>query len=123
MSYRDLIAWKKGMQLVAAIYDATDLFPQHEIYGLTSQLRRAAVSIPSNIAEGQAHYTNREFVRFLRHGRGSLAEIETQILIAQGRGYVPKARADELINQTDELGRVLSGLIKSLKNLKDDGGG
>jgi four helix bundle protein len=59
-----LIAWKKGMQLVGAIYDATDSFPQHEIYGLTSQLRRAAVSIPSNIAEGQAHYTNREFIRF-----------------------------------------------------------
>jgi len=96
-------------QLVGAIYDATDSFPQHEIYGLTSQLRRAAVSIPSNIAEGQAHYTNPEFIRFLRRARGSLAEIETQILIAQDRGYVPKARADELIHQADELGRVLSG--------------
>jgi len=122
MSYRDLIAWKKGMQLVGAIYDATDSFPQHEIYGLTSQLRRAAVSIPSNVAEGQAHHTNREFIRFLRHARGSLAEIETQILIAQGRGYVPKARADELIVQADELGRVLSGLINSLKKPQDDGG-
>ncbi len=64
MSYRDLIAWKKGMQLVGAVYDATDSFPQHESYGLTSQLRRAAVSIPSNIAEGQAHYTNPEFIDF-----------------------------------------------------------
>jgi four helix bundle protein len=122
MSYRDLIAWKKGMQLVGAIYDATDSFPQHEIYGLMSQLRRAAVSIPSNIAEGQAHYTNPEFIRFLRHARGSLAEIETQILIAQDRGYIPKARADELIHQTDELGRVLSGLINSLKKHQDDDG-
>ena len=108
------------MQLVGAIYDATDSFPQHEIYGLTSQLRRAAVSIPSNIAEGQAHYTNREFIRFLRHSRGSLAEIETQLLIAQNRGYVPKDRADELIHQTDELGRVLSGLINSLKKQQDN---
>jgi four helix bundle protein len=122
MSYRDLIAWKKSMQLVKAIYDATDSFPQHEIYGLTSQLRRAAVSIPSNIAEGQAHYTNPEFIRFLRHARGSLAEIETQILISQDRGYIPKAQAGELIQQTDELGRVISGLISSLKKSQDAGG-
>jgi len=122
MSYKDLIAWKKGMQLVEAIYDTTDSFPQHEIYGLTSQLRRAAVSIPSNIAEGQAHYSNREFIRFLRHSRGSLAEIETQLLIAQNRGYVPKERADELLQQTDELGRVISGLINSLKKHQDDDG-
>ena len=86
MSYRDLITWQKGMELVKAIYNATDGFRQHELYGLVSQLRRAAVSIPSNIAEGQAHYTNREFVRFLRHARGSLAEIETQLLIALDRG-------------------------------------
>jgi len=118
MSYKDLIAWQKGMQLVSAIYDATDSFPQHEVYGLTSQLRRAAVSIPSNIAEGQAHYTNREFIRFLRHARGSLAEIETQILIAQDRGYLQKAVADKLIRQSDELGRVLSGLINSMKKLE-----
>ena len=115
MSYRDLIAWKKGMELVKGIYDTTDSFPQHEMYGLTSQLRRAAVSIPSNIAEGQAHYTNPEFVRLLRHARGSLAEIETQLLIAQGRGYVSEVRMQELMQQSDELGRVLSGLINSLK--------
>jgi four helix bundle protein len=121
MSYRDLIAWKKGMQLVNSVYDATDSFPQHELYGLTSQLRRAAVSIPSNIAEGQAHYTNPEFIRFLRHARGSLAEIETQILIAQGRGYLQKEQADKLIGQSDELGRVVSGLINSLKKSKDEG--
>ena len=121
MSYRDLIAWQKGMELVKAIYDATDSFPQHELYGLVSQLRRAAVSIPSNIAEGQAHYTNREFVRFLRLARGSLAEIETQLLIAQDRGYVSKTATDVLIGQTDELGRVLSGLINSIsKNLENN---
>ena len=119
MSYKDLIAWKKGMQLVGAIYDATDSFPQHEIYGLTSQLRRAAVSIPSNIAEGQAHYTNREFIRFLRHARGWLAEIETQVLISKDRGYLREEQVDALITQADELGRVLSGLINSMKKLEE----
>src|SRR6267154_4859858 len=113
--YKDLIVWQKAMDLVAALYDATEAFPKRETYSLTDQMRRAAVSIPSNIAEGQAHYSNREFIRFLRHSRGSLAEIETQLLIAQNRGYVPKERADELLQQTDELGRVISGLINSLK--------
>ena len=116
MSYRDLVAWKKGMELVKAIYDATDSFPQHELYGLVSQLRRAAVSIPSNIAEGQAHYTNPEFVRFLRHARGSLAEIETQLLIALDRNYLSRERSEEIFSRIDELGRILSGLIKSIRN-------
>jgi len=75
-SYKDLIAWQKGMELVAAIYDATEAFPAHEQFVLVSQLRRAAVSVPSNIAEGKAYYSNRDCVRFLRHARGSLAEIE-----------------------------------------------
>jgi four helix bundle protein len=119
MSYRDLIAWKKAMELVKHVYDVTDSFPQHEMYGLTSQLRRAAVSIPSNIAEGQAHYTNPEFVRFLRQARGSLAEIETQLLIAQERGYLSKAKAEEMIRETDELGRVISGLINSMRKKAD----
>jgi len=114
-SYKDLIAWQKGMELVAAIYDATDGFPAHEMYGLVSQLRRAAVSVPSNIAEGKAHYSNRDFVRFLRHARGSLAEIETQILIAQQRKYLPDSTVTKLAHHIDELGRILSGLINSLK--------
>ena len=114
-SYKDLIAWQKGMQLVVAIYDATDGFPSHEQFGLTSQLRRAAVSVPSNIAEGKAHFSNRDFVRFLRHARGSLAEIETQVLIAQQRQYLHLETATHLTQQLDELGRILSGLINSLK--------
>ncbi len=114
-SYKDLIAWQKGMELVTMIYDATDRFPPHEQFGLVSQLRRAAVSVPSNIAEGKAHYSNRDFVRFLRHARGSLAEIETQVLIAQQRKYLPDATTTKLSQQLDELGRILSGLIKSLQ--------
>src|SRR5438270_5970195 len=115
--YKELIAWKKGMELVAAIYDATDGFPSHEMYGLVSQLRRAAVSVPSNIAEGKCHYSNRDFVRFLRHARGSLAEIETQILIAEQRTYLEPETTTHLTQKADELGRILSGLINSLRDV------
>jgi four helix bundle protein len=117
-SYKDLIAWQKGMELVAAIYDATEEFPSHEQFGLVSQLRRATVSVPSNIAEGKAHYSNRDFVRFLWLSRGSLAEIETQVLIARQRQYVPVTTVTKLTQQLDELGRILSGLINSLKDIE-----
>jgi four helix bundle protein len=80
--FKDLLAWQKAVDLVAEIYDLTESFPRREVYSLTDQIRRAAVSVPSNIAEGQAHYNTREFVHFLRHARGSLAELETQLLIA-----------------------------------------
>jgi four helix bundle protein len=113
--FKDLIAWQKAMDLVNAIYDATDNFPKREVYSLTDQVRRAAVSIPSNIAEGQAHYSNREFLHFLRHSRGSLAELETQILIAQRRSYLSEDQASHILKRADELSRILSGLINSLK--------
>jgi len=114
-SYKDLIAWQKAIELVAAIYDATEGFPANEQFGLVSQLRRAAVSVPSNIAEGKAHYSNRDFVRFLRHARGSLAEIETQVLIAEQRHYLAGETTSKITGRLDELGRILSGLINSLK--------
>jgi four helix bundle protein len=113
-AYKDLIAWQKAMELVAAIYDATEAFRSYEQFGLVSQLRRAAVSVPGNIAEGKAHYSNRVFVRFLRHARGSLAEIETQILIAHQRKYLASDTTTTLTQKIDELGRILSGLINSL---------
>jgi four helix bundle protein len=112
--YKDLIAWKKAMDLVNAVYDATDGFPKRETYSLTDQMRRAAVSIPSNIAEGQAHYSKREFLHLLRHSRGSLAELETQMLIAQKRLYLSEAQITELLQRANELSRILSGLINSL---------
>ena len=114
--YKDLIGWQKGIKLVGLIYDVTDGFPANEMYGLVSQLRRAAVSVPSNIAEGKAHYSNRDFVRFLRHSRGSLAEIETQVLIAEQRKYLSVEQAKQLAEQLDESGRILSGLINSLQD-------
>jgi len=114
--------WQKAMDLVQAIYDATDDFPKREVYSLTDQIRRAAVSIPSNIAEGQAHFSKKEFLHFLRHSRGSLAELETQILIAQRRKYLPDAQASELLKRADELSRILSGLINSLKDKERQNG-
>ena len=113
--FKDLIAWQKAMNLVTAIYEATQLFPKHEIFGLTSQIRRAAVSIPSNIAEGQSHYSKKEFLHFLRHSRGSLAELETQLLIAKQVNYLPTPKAEELLVQADEVSRILSGLMASLE--------
>ena len=103
------------MDLVQAIYDATDEFPKREVYSLTDQIRRAGVSIPSNIAEGQAHFSNKEFLHFFRHSRGSLAEVETQILIAHRRNYLLDDLASELLKRADGLSRILSGLINSLR--------
>ena len=82
-SYRDLVVWQKSMQMITDIYQTTKAFPKEEIYGLTSQIRRAAVSIPSNIAEGQGRRSPSEFHQFLGHARGSIMELETQILIGQ----------------------------------------
>jgi four helix bundle protein len=113
--YKDLIAWQKAMDLVTAIYTLTDRFPKREVYSLTDQIRRAAVSVPSNIAEGQAHFNPREFLHFLRHARGSLAELETQILIARRLRYCNQNDEVPILQQVDELSRILSGLVNSLK--------
>ena len=115
-SYRDLIAWQKAMVLVREIYYATQAFPIEERYGLRTQLRRAAVSVPSNIAEGQARYSRSEFHRFLNNARGSLAEVETQILLANDLGHLASNDADPLLQKTSELGRILNGLITATKS-------
>src|SRR5438067_12369902 len=110
--YKDLIAWQKAMDLVVEIYATTEQFPSREKFSLTDQIRRAAVSVPSNIAEGQAHYSHREFLHFLRHSRGSLAELEPQLLIAQRVKYIQAEVADAALQPIDEVGRSLSGLIR-----------
>jgi len=115
-SYRDLIAWQKSMAFVTEIYRITKAFPKEEIYGLSSQLRRAAVSIPSNIAEGQARLSRLEFKNFLSHARGSLVEVETQLLISQNLGYLSKKQADELVMRTSELARILNGLLDAIRS-------
>jgi four helix bundle protein len=113
-SYRDLIAWQKGIELVAAVYRITQTFPKEELYGLTAQLRRAAVSIPSNVAEEQGRKSKAEFRHFLHNAAGSLMEVETQLTIAAVLGYVSHQREAELLAQTNELGRILNGLILSM---------
>ena len=115
-SYRELIAWQKAMRFVTEIYVATQGFPNSELYGLISQLRRAAVSVPSNIAEGQARFSQKEFHHFLSQARGSLAEIETQLLIARELKYLTAEKADRLLAEADELGRILNGLLASIKS-------
>jgi four helix bundle protein len=114
-SYRDLIAWQKAMALVTDVYRVTRGFPGEERYGLTNQVRRAAVSVPSNIAEGQARFSAREFHRFLSTARGSLVEVETQVQIAMNLGYVPDIEGVDLFEKTAELGRILNGLLASIK--------
>jgi four helix bundle protein len=115
-SYRDLIAWQKAMDLADAIYDATEDFPKREIYGLASQLRRAAVSVPSNIAEGQSRLTGGPFRLFLGHARASLAELETQLEIARRRKFITDARCEELKTRASETGRLINGLLESIQD-------
>lgn len=114
-TYRDLIVWNKAMDLVTQIYQMTLGFPKDELFGLTSQIRKAAISIPSNIAEGRGKLTKGEFKLFLGHARGSLAEIETQILIAKNLDYLNDTEGDKLLEQIAEVGRLLNGLLSSIK--------
>ncbi len=113
-SYRDLFVWKKSMSLVLNVYKSTHDFPKTETYGLATQLRRAAVSIPSNIAEGQARLTTVEFKQSLGHARGSLMEVETCILLAQELGYLASDQSESLLAHTAEVGKILNGLLNSL---------
>jgi four helix bundle protein len=114
-NYQELIAWQKSMDLVEQIYQASRTFPREEIYGLTSQLRRAAVSIASNIAEGQGRRTTADFLRHLSIGYGSLREVETQILIAARLRYSASLTTDTVMNLAGEVGRLLNGLMNSLE--------
>lgn len=112
--YQELIAWQKAMDLVADIYTSTKSFPREEIYGLTSQLRRAAVSVPSNIAEGQGRRTTADFIRHLSIAYGSLLELETQVIIATRLNYLSQKTCGDVIDKASEVGRILNGLISSL---------
>ena len=116
-SYRDLEVWKKAINLAKTIYALTENFPTREIYGLGNQLRRSAVSIAANIAEGQARNSHKEFNYFLGISLGSLAELETLLTIAVETQYVSKDSQKELFPMTDEIARMIKGLIKHIKNL------
>jgi four helix bundle protein len=118
-SYKDLVAWQKAMDLVTVTYRATAGFPKDELFGLTSQLRRAAVSIPSNIAEGQGRLSEREFRHFLGQALGSLMEVETQAQIEENLGHLRKEQTTTLMPQCAEVGRILNGLLASVSRQSD----
>jgi four helix bundle protein len=113
-SYRDLIAWQKSIELVLEIYRCTNAFPRTETYGLVSQLRRAAISVPSNIAEGHERISTGQFRQFLGRALGCLMEIETQIIVAERLGYLDKEKSLQLLEHTAEVGKILNGLLRSL---------
>jgi len=113
-NYRDLKVWQMAMTLTEAIYRATESFPSRETYALANQLQRAAVSIPSNIAEGHARSSTKDYLPFVSISQGSLAEAETQLELAHRLGYIPEAVLHGLFEQTNEIGRMLHGLRSAL---------
>ena len=117
-SYRDLLVWQKAKALAVHIYRQTENFPKTETYGLISQLRRAAVSIPSNVAEGQGRLTSGEFQQFLGHTRGSLLELETQLAIASDLGYLADESHQVLAHESYQVLGLLNRLIESLQRKK-----
>jgi four helix bundle protein len=113
-SFKDLRVWQDAIKLAVAVYGVTEKFPKHELYGLTSQIRRAAVSVASNIAEGKGHRSNREFCNFLFHARGSLLELQTQLIIARELKYLPQTDAEALLAQA--AARALNALINAVRS-------
>lgn len=113
--HRSLAVWQHGMELARLLYKATENFPRNEEFGLKSQLRRAGVSLPSNIAEGAARETDRDYLRFLFMARGSSAEIETQLELAHDFGYLSREALGEIWPVYQEFGKSLSGLIRKIK--------
>ncbi len=114
-SYKDLQVWQKAIDFVTLIYGLTEKFPAKEIYGLVSQLRRAAVSVPSNIAEGSAKRSSIDFTRFINIARGSVAEIETQLIIAERLKYITEIELKSASNSLEEINKMLFGLRVSLE--------
>jgi len=113
-SFRELIVWQKGIQMVIQIYEKTKRFPKEEIFGLKLQIRRCAVSIPSNIAEGYGRQHTMEYVRFLQIARGSLNELITQLEIAEKLGYLDEISIE--LSECDELGKMLNSLLNKLSS-------
>ena len=115
-SYQDLDVWKKAMDLVMECYKAVNKFPKTEVYGLSSQLQRAAVSVPANIAEGQGRWHTKEFINHLSIAYGSLAELETHLQIAERLQYIDKSQLNHFMNMTGEIGRMINGLGRALES-------
>jgi four helix bundle protein len=114
-SYRDLKVWQHGMDIAESCYRLTRLFPKEELYGLTSQTRRAAVSIPANIAEGHGRDTRREYIKSLRVAQGSLKELETHLLLAARVEVTTNPAVEPHLDRCDEIGKMLRALIRALQ--------
>ena len=114
-TYRDLIAWQKAMDFTETVFRLTESFPKRETYGIASHIRKTALSVPSNIAEGQGRGATADYIRFLRIARGSLQELETQLLLAIRLGYLNRANEASLFSNSEEVSRLISGLMRSLK--------
>lgn len=115
-SYRDLVVWQQGMTLAAACYKVTKSFPREEVYGMTSQIRRSAVSIPANIAEGNGRENTGAYIQSLRVAQGSLKELETHVLLAETVELMSKTDSEPLLEACDRIGRLLRALIRSLQD-------
>ena len=115
-SYQGLLVWQKAMDLTTAIYKLVKKLPKEELYSLSDQMRRSAVSIPSNIAEGQDRHSKKEFIHFLTISRGSKAELETQLLICVKVGYLSETDISEAMSLSKEIGKMLTSLINKLKD-------
>ena len=115
-SYRDLIVWQKSMELVKTAYRLVEVLPRKELFGLNAQIRRAAVSIPANIAEGFGRWHRKEYVHHLRIANGSLKELETHFLICENLNYLQHSGVETALGQTSEIGRMLFVLIQKLEN-------
>jgi four helix bundle protein len=113
--HHNLEVWKRALKFVTKIYKITAKFPDDEKFGLVSQMRRAAVSIPSNIAEGAARNSKKEFINFLHIAQGSTAELETQILISRNLDFVSQSQTEPLLKELEEISRMIIGLQKSLR--------
>ncbi|MGA8807656.1 MAG: four helix bundle protein [Thermoanaerobaculia bacterium] len=117
--YRRLEVWKEAMRLAVETYRVTQTFPRHELYGITSQIRRAAVSVPSNIAEGRGRGSKRDFCRFAMQARGSLFELQTQLTISATLQYATRESLAQLMKQSETVSRLLNGLIRYLTKGSD----
>jgi four helix bundle protein len=115
VSYRDLLVWQRAMDLFDALYDVSDSWPKRELFGMTAQLRRAALSVPSNIAEGQGRRGPKEFLHHLSIANGSLCEIETCVIAAHRRGYIDEADLALLLLRSDEIGRMMQAMRTGLE--------
>jgi four helix bundle protein len=113
--HEKLDAWSLAMDFVVEVYRTTEAFPKEEKFGLTSQIRRAAVSIPANIAEGAARRSDKEFIHFLSNAQGSASELDTELIIAHRLGYIPDGRFAELRAVLDKIGRLITGLSQHLQ--------